>query len=84
MRRRATIPTVRYPPATPRVTLPLSAMGQAHAAAIPTFAWTTVSVFHRRAPKRSLEAAVRMNLGKARSVRSTVMMVTISLSNLGI
>lgn len=81
MRNRATIPTVQYPPATPRVTHLLSAMVQAHAAVILICAWTTISVFHKQAPKWSLEAAVRMKLGKARSVRSTVPMVIICLSN---
>lgn len=56
-------------------------MKQAHAAAILMYAWIMVSVSHKRVLNWSPEAAVRIKLGKAQSVRSTVLMVSLSLSN---
>ena len=79
LRIRASLPTALEPPATPHATLPT--VRQAHATLIAICASTIICVSLNRAPKSSLEAAARMKHGKARSVRSTVQMVRISVDH---
>ena len=76
MRKRATFQTARLLPVTLHVTIPLSAVGQAHAAHIPICVWTITSVLYKVAPRGSVGVAARMQDGQVQSVRSTAPMVT--------